>query len=665
MTGPNLIRMPVVLPKTNSLALVMLLLWQLVLIPAPVGAEEPSYVADEIIVCYKKNDAKLASVAEPSQTSTDSALEEDFIDELVSSYKLQKNIQPLARLKNKKRSRYKKFRKFKKQALSHEIATVKLDHKLSKKELQKLVQRLSRERYQNSNYQIEAVYPNSLYQISETAAVSNDPHYSKQWALSYIQPEKFWQHSKGEGAVVAVVDTGVDYNHEDLAENIWVNTREIANNGVDDDGNGYIDDIRGWDFVESAGYGCSSGEDCGQEDNDPNDYNSHGTHVAGIIAAVEGNAKGISGIAPKAKIMPLRAGYSAGVYAFLKTSDIIDAISYAINNDADVINMSFTGSELSVLGDILELADKLGIVLVAAAGNSYSGTPNYPAALPQVISVGALTTDNYQAAFSNYGDSVDIAAPGSWILSTIPGNQYTYKQGTSMASPCVAGVAALIKAKNKLHNPTTAEVRKLLLGSAQTTQFKRYARTGDTMPGLSADIKFPVTVDDIVVPAHAIAGNPVSMSASASDSQGFIVEYEWVSDRDGVLSNQESFSVSDLSLGSHVITVRARDSQGEWSEPVFKVLDVVESKQIITTEYNDLQFKIKKRNGLLYAGMRKVARKQVKAYKWVSNIDGTIGERRGVSLKQLTPGYHKVSLLVQDRDGVWSEPVQRVLDIRS
>ncbi len=659
--------MHILVNKSRILGVIVALIMQLTYIARPVEASERAdYISDEIIICYKKVEKVAQLAAETSSTDASTNPEEDFIDELVGSYKLQEDIKPNLKLKHKKHARYKKAHKLKKHKLKNEVVTVKLDHKLSKKNLQKLIYRLNREHYQNQNYQIEAVYPNYIYEISETSSSKpSDPQYDKQWALTYIQPEKLWAYTKGEGVVVAVIDTGVDYTHEDLAANIWVNTKEIPNNGIDDDANGFIDDIRGWDFVKDGGFSCMSNEDCSNEDNDPSDRNGHGTHVAGIIAAVENNAKGISGIAPLAKIMPIRAGYSTGFSASLKTSDIIDALTYAINNNADVINMSFAGAELNVLEDILNLADKLGIVLVAAAGNSTRSTPTYPAALPVVISVGALDNDNTQSAFSNYGDWVDIAAPGTWILSTTPGNQYEYKSGTSMASPCVAGVAALIKAKNKLQKADPEEVESLLISSATETLFKRYKDSGDTIGGLSADIQFPAQVDNITMPARVVAGNPVSISAQASDSVANIIAYEWKSDRDGLLSTQESFNTSSLSLGSHVISVRVEDSQGHWSEPVFKILDVVATNQITPAGINNLKFRIKKRQDKLYAGLPGITKPEVKSFKWVSNIDGTVSEQRGLDLNQLSSGFHRISLLIQDRDGNWSEAVQRILEIRS
>ncbi|MBR7176664.1 MAG: S8 family serine peptidase, partial [Clostridia bacterium] len=235
--------------------------------------------------------------------------------------------------------------------------------------------------------------------------------------------------------IVAVIDTGVDYNHEDLRNNIWTNPGEIPNNGIDDDGNGYIDDIRGWD--------------CAGNDNDPMDDNGHGTHVAGIVAA-ENNKVGTVGVAYNCKIMVLKASNAAGVFT---QSDIAKAINYAYMNGASVINMSFGGPSISVVAEeALENAYNT-CVLVAAAGNSakcntvgcficppHKQEPHYPASLPYVI--GVMSCDSYsyaQSKFSNYDHAkydpveYEVYAPGEAIPSTWPGNKYQSKSGTSMA----------------------------------------------------------------------------------------------------------------------------------------------------------------------------------------------------------------------------------------
>ncbi len=244
--------------------------------------------------------------------------------------------------------------------------------------------------------------------------------------------------------IVAVIDTGVDYNHLDLRKNIWVNSAEIPNNGIDDDNNGYIDDYHGYDFV---------GDDC-----DPIDDNGHGTHVSGIIAA-DHNFIGTVGIAYNTQIMCLKAGNSSG---YFNNTDIAEAIQYAYMNGASVINMSFGGSSVSMaVEEALENAYNQ-CVLVAAAGNdslcnqpgcSHLGaTPMYPAALPYVIGVMSCNgLGTVQSSFSNFDHypynsiEYDVYAVGEQIPSTWPNNKYASLSGTSMATPVVSGIAALLR----------------------------------------------------------------------------------------------------------------------------------------------------------------------------------------------------------------------------
>ncbi|MBQ0010492.1 MAG: S8 family serine peptidase [Ruminococcus sp.] len=246
--------------------------------------------------------------------------------------------------------------------------------------------------------------------------------------------------------IVAVIDTGVDYNHIDLNRNIWRNPGEIPNNGIDDDGNGYIDDVYGWNFVG--------------DNNDPMDDNGHGTHVAGIIAA-DNNAFGVVGVAYNCKVMCLKAGTSSGTF---NNSDIAEAIIYAYMNGASVINMSFGGTSISMaVEDALEDAYNQ-CVLVAAAGNddmcNQPGCPahnpevEYPAALTYVIGVMSCNAaGTSRSSFSNFDHwqyntvEYDVYAPGEQIPSTFPNNKYASLSGTSMACPNVAGIAALLRSE--------------------------------------------------------------------------------------------------------------------------------------------------------------------------------------------------------------------------
>lgn len=255
------------------------------------------------------------------------------------------------------------------------------------------------------------------------------------------------KEAPGKGTVVAVIDTGVDYTHKDLADNIWVNEGEILGNGIDDDGNGYVDDVYGVDFVDG--------------DSDPMDEHGHGTHVAGIIAMTPGNGGGV-GVAYGAKIMCVRAGQANGSFA---SSDIAKAIKYAADNGADVINMSFGGTGRSYLVESALQDAFPSCVLVAAAGNDGLPTTDaksagyllnediYPAGYKYVLGVMATDNNKSLASFSNWdylegqNCEYEMAAPGVNIYSTLPGNRYACWSGTSMATPNVAAAAAILRSK--------------------------------------------------------------------------------------------------------------------------------------------------------------------------------------------------------------------------
>jgi len=289
----------------------------------------------------------------------------------------------------------------------------------------------------NNNQNIEYAAPNYIYHIT---TIPNDPGYlsGNLWGLNKIQTPQAWDLTKGSAdIVVANIDTGVDYDHPDLAPNIWTNPGEIPGNGIDDDGNGYVDDIHGYDFANNDG--------------DPFDDHGHGTHTAGTIGAVGNNGIGVAGVNWNVKIMPVKflSGSGSGT-----TTDAIRSIQYAIDNGADIMSNSWGGGGYDPsLEDVIKLANDAGILFVAAAGNNGRNNdilPFYPASynVPNVISVAATDGNDVRASFSNYGTtSVDLGAPGINILSTIPGGGYTYLSGTSMATPHVAGVAALIKAR--------------------------------------------------------------------------------------------------------------------------------------------------------------------------------------------------------------------------
>ncbi|MEH2005175.1 S8 family peptidase [Nostoc sp.] len=273
------------------------------------------------------------------------------------------------------------------------------------------------------------------------------------WGADLIKAPEAWAHGyTGKGVVVAVIDTGVDYNHEDLKDNIWTNPKEIAGNGKDDDGNGYADDIHGWNFVDN--------------NNNTLDDNGHGTHVSGTIAG-ENNNYGVTGIAYDAKIMPIKVLDSSGSGS---DTSIAKGIHYAVDNGANVINLSLGGAYSNgTLESAIDYASSKGVIVVMAAGNDGGSSPDYPAsyASKSGIAVGAVDRNNNLADFSNRSGTNQISyvtAPGVKVYSSVPNNQYATYSGTSMAAPHVAGVVALMLSANpKL---TDAQVREIVADTA-------------------------------------------------------------------------------------------------------------------------------------------------------------------------------------------------------
>ncbi len=292
------------------------------------------------------------------------------------------------------------------------------------------------------------------FRVSITAR-PNDVSYASQWALENnndadIDASQAWGYGTSSSVVVGVIDTGVDYTHPDLAANMWSNSREIAGNRIDDDGNGYVDDIRGWNFVSN--------------NNNPMDDNGHGTHVAGTIGAVGNNGIGIAGIAWSVKIMALKFLDATGSG---NLSDAVSAIDYARVNGAKIINASWGGGGFSTaLQAAIQRFQNVGGIFVAAAGNESSNNAsvaNFPANYSGVVSVAASTSADTLANFSNYGANVSIAAPGQGILSTMPGNRYASLSGTSMAAPHVAGALALLWGQSP--NLTATQLTSILLSN--------------------------------------------------------------------------------------------------------------------------------------------------------------------------------------------------------
>ncbi len=294
-----------------------------------------------------------------------------------------------------------------------------------------------------------SVEPNYLV---KAAVIPNDSLFNKQWYLSHINMPSAWDLYQGNSdIIVAVLDTGVNYNHPDLLDRIWINSAELEN-GIDDDGNGYIDDIYGY---------CTTTPKDSFSPYDPMDDNGHGTMVAGIIAASGNNAAGIAGLDWNCKILPVKVLDSTGEGT---TLSVIAGIDFAIAQGADIINMSYGASTDSLdEKDAIWDAYLAGVTLVAASGNKNTDIA-YPAKYMPVISVGATGPTDQRSSFSNYGEGLDIAAPGEEIFTTNIDNNYSSGRGTSFSAPVVTGILSLLQGQNRAIIPREAE--RLLQSSA-------------------------------------------------------------------------------------------------------------------------------------------------------------------------------------------------------
>ena len=345
-----------------------------------------------------------------------------------------------------------------------------------------------------------SVQNTELNGITYPSSLPNDPYFKKQWYLhctgqiywvqyllfgkisiplpvrvkpgTDIKAAQAWDITTGSPNVtIAIIDTGVDYTHPDLAANIWTNKGEIPGNGIDDDHNGYIDDVRGWNFAYKT--------------NDPMDDYGHGTGCAGIADAVGNNGIGVTGVAWNCKIMPVKVLDSQGSGS---EKWLVNGIKYAADNGANVISMSIGGfSNSTTLRDAINYAYSKGVFICAAAGNGASDTKNYPGAFDNVTTVGYTNYKDQVGQYSSYGDWVDIAAPGWNLYTTAPSQSYDPSFGLgSGATPQVAGAAALLLSKNPSLTPD--EVKTLLCNNTDPYTGDHYIGKGrlDVYKALSA-----------------------------------------------------------------------------------------------------------------------------------------------------------------------------------
>jgi subtilisin family serine protease len=343
--------------------------------------------------------------------------------------------------------------------------------------------------------------------IRARAVFPSDARLGEQWGAHQandvdVDAPEAWGVTPGNpGVVVAVVDTGMDVTHPELAGRVWTNPGEVPGNGRDDDRNGYVDDVGGWDFTLDTGA--------------MRDLDGHGTHVSGIIAAQANNGTGVAGVAPGVRLMPLRFIGASGDGAI---SDAVDAIYYAVANGARVINASWGGGDYSqALADAIRYAGTRNVVFVTAAGNERANNDavrNYPPAyrFGNTLSVAAVDASGRLASFSNFGArTVDVAAPGVDVLSTVPGGGYDTMDGTSMAAPFVSGVVALVASINPA--ATATQIVQWVTGTAKPLAglAGRVASGGIVSAGRA--------VGAIPLPAAQVVRPPASVPAAPATPQ--------------------------------------------------------------------------------------------------------------------------------------------------
>jgi len=316
---------------------------------------------------------------------------------------------------------------------------------------------------------------------------TNDPLFNQETDLSQTHVTDAWGLTTGSPVTIAVLDTGVDLTQEDLQNRLWTNIGEIPGNGIDDDHNGFIDDIHGYNVMDHT--------------TNIADANGHGTGISSIIAATANNNKGLAGINWSAKIMVVRALDSAGGGSF---ENVVAGIHYAVDNGARIINMSFGSNEdVPALHDAINYAISKDVLVVAAVGNSGANSIFYPAAYSGVLAVGSVGSTNHISSFSNYGTGVDLVAPGEAVpIADLGSNKYSSGYGTSFSTAIVTGIASLIL--GRLPSMSAQDLGQTLI------------KTADTIDGNSSSIFFGAGLVDAM---KALSYQPVVATALATSSK--------------------------------------------------------------------------------------------------------------------------------------------------
>lgn len=439
------------------------------------------------------------------------------------------------------------------------------------------------------NPEVLYVEPNYRYRITQSAQPAaaserrpNDFDFSRLWGFDNtgqgggkagadIRAPAAWQIGTGDRrTVVAVIDTGIDYFHPDLQENLWKNRGEVPANGIDDDQNGHVDDVHGYDFVS--------------RDSDPMDDHTHGTHVAGTIGAVGDNQRGVAGICWQVSLMAVKAFDEKGDGDL---AGVVDAIRYAIVNGARVINASWGGDSRSrALEEAIAEANSKGVLVVAAMGNEKTDSFFYPAAYPDVMGVVASDPKDQRAMFSNFGYYADVAAPGENIFSTIPNNGYDYLSGTSMAAPHVSGLAALILSKRPEF--TALQVANIIRNTVDPIGADKPVGSGRINAFKAMQVNAPLPKVSLTLPEVVQGKLPIHGSAAGSDFARYTLAYgkgeqpsEWTdfftSDQpveSGVLFESLDTSVLDEGFYTIKLTGFNRDGHSASERVVFRVQNV-------------------------------------------------------------------------------------------
>jgi subtilisin family serine protease len=437
---------------------------------------------------------------------------------------------------------------------------------------------------QNPN--IRVAEPVWYYTIDATP---NDPQLAGQWDFNPPGPDpevyNAWNSETGSDSIkIAVVDTGVLYKHPDLTGNIWVNPGEDINhngvvwdiddlNGIDDDGNGFVDDLIGWDFVSSSD-SLAVGEDGFSPDNDPADFGGHGTHCSGTIAAMNNNGVNIASMAGGwyggsrsfrgSRIIPCRAGsYKVSGNASLASNALAAAVNYATLVHANVINASWGGGSFSApLSVAITNAIASGISFCHSAGNSNSDVEGWQDQIPGVLTVAATTSTDGKASFSNYGDWITVSAPGESILSTVS-NSYTpgtaYYDGTSMAAPHVAGLSALIR--SMMPSLTRAQVDSILVNTTDNIDGINPTYAGMLGTGRINAKKALQNLANAKFTANVTAGN-VPLAVNFTDnSPNSPTTWDWDLG-DGTLTSVQNPSHTYTAPGMYSVHLKVNDIHG-------------------------------------------------------------------------------------------------------